>query len=94
MGRGQQDQFRPDCPPEYLRQGPDLLRSGIQRTLRALCHRALPGRGADAAGFPVQRLRRGGRGRGEERRAHSAAPPSGAGSLQGRRAASEQEAGR
>ena len=37
VGRGLPHQLRPDRPPEHLRQGSDLLRSGERRALHPLC---------------------------------------------------------
>ena len=86
-----------NAPPDHLRQGPDLLRPGVRRALHPLRHRAFPGCRPRDPGLPGGRLRRGGRGPGQERqgrRPRGPAPAPRPGALQVRCAAPVQEAGR
>ena len=86
--------FRPEGASDDLRQEHGILRPGDQRAVHPLRGGAVSGRGAQRAGGAGGRLRRGGRGRGEERRPRGAAPAPGVGALQGGGAAPEQEAQR
>ena len=96
VGHCRPHQLRPEPPSGGLRQEPRVLRQRDQRALHPLRHRALSGLRPRGAGLPVRGLRRGAsdRQQGQGGRPHRPASAPGSGSLQVRRPAPEQEAGR
>ena len=74
LGRCGPHGLRPHPAPDPLRAGPHVFRPGEGRALCALRRRAQPRRRPRHPRLPCGRLRRGGRGRGEEGHACRAAP--------------------